>query len=126
MAADGDKLWCDMGRGESFLTVELNGSFEVLIGWDFEEGSINCPGTVKRRSVDELSGRRTYAIFGNCSEAQKNPGKFIRPGRSLEAGFERCFKSPVKTFDKAIGLWVVRGGVMKFHSKLMSDFIPKR
>ena len=47
MVADGDNLWCDMGRGESFLTVELNGSFEALIGWDFEEGSINCPGTVR-------------------------------------------------------------------------------
>ena len=44
----------------------------------------------------------------------------------MEAGFERRFKSPVKTFDKAIGLWVVRGGVVKVHSKLMCDFIPKR
>ena len=48
MAADGDKLWCDMGRGGgSFLTVELDGSFEALNGWDFEEGLINCPGTVR-------------------------------------------------------------------------------
>ena len=109
----------------------------LLAGYETREGVLKMRGGEVGALAKEVSwngegisvdsGSRGMVIFilGGCAEAEHDPRELLLPLVGSTSCHERCFQTPMKTLDHAVGFRVVSSGCRSRDAETLGKLRPK-